>query len=75
MAASNSDLSDAALRLRNAAPDQFDHFLKVFQVYNYDVTVAVTVADQATVLQAQGRAQQTTALERLFRECTQRVKP
>ena len=63
------ELSAACLRLRNAAPEQWDLFVKVFAVYDYETTVAVVNTLPQDVSNMQGRAQQCRALLRIFTEC------
>ena len=61
--------SDAALKLRNASPEGYEHFVNLFAVYTDEVVAAVTEADATNILVMQGRAQQCRALRRLLREC------
>lgn len=68
-------LSQSALRLRSAAPKDFEHFVEVFDAYATEVTVAVTAADQNEILNRQGRAQFALALLQLLRECHKPPKP
>jgi len=68
--ATNIDLfSQAALRLRNAAPEPFEQFVNLFAVYTAEVVEAVTEADATTILVMQGRGQQCRALLRVLIEC------
>lgn len=62
-------MSDAALRLRAAAPKEFDRFVEVMDVYATEVTIAVTEAAQSDILNQQGRAQAFLSLLKLYREC------
>ncbi len=62
-------LSVLCLRLRNADPQVWDAFLAQFAAYTNDATFALTKAEPAEILIAQGRAQQCHALLRLFKEC------
>jgi hypothetical protein len=62
-------LSQFALRLRAVAPKEFEAFVECFDAYATEITVAVTAADQSTVLNAQGRAQFALHLLKLLREC------
>lgn len=55
--------------LRNAAPEEFDRFVKELATYTDEVTVAVTEAPPDAILNMQGRAQQAIAMLRLFEEC------
>jgi hypothetical protein len=74
-ATSTGDLKQACLMLRNAAPEQWDGFLRVMIDYTDRVTFAVTEADANTVLNAQGRAQQLHALLRVYHECEPKLPP
>ena len=58
-----------ALRMRNADPEAFDDFLATFRTYTNAVITALSEADQATILNLQGRLQQCRALIRIFEEC------
>ena len=62
-------MSDAALRLRSAAPKEFERFVEVMDAYATEVTLAVTEAHQSDILCQQGRAQAFLSLLRLYREC------
>jgi hypothetical protein len=55
--------------LFRAAPEQYEAALFEFERYCDDVMGAVTVADASTILNIQGRIQQTQALLRIFKEC------
>lgn len=70
-----NQLKRFALLLRNAAPDQWEQFLKAFEAYDWTITVAVTRADPASILNAQGAAQQTQTLLKLFVECATQPGP
>ena len=61
--------SDAALKLRNASPEGYEHFVNLFAVYTDEVVAAVTEADATNILVMQGRAQQCRALLRVLQEC------
>ena len=63
-------LSDLALQLRNGNPDAWDTFLMRLQSYYEDLTMKVVQAPAEEVMVAQGRAQATFALLRIFKECT-----
>lgn len=64
-----------ALRLKNAAPQEWDAFVECFDAYATEVTVAVTSADQNSVLGAQGRARAFLHLLKTFRECNTQSQP
>lgn len=68
-------LKHATLRLRKAAPQEFQLFLNQFELYTNDVTVAVTNAPADQVLVAQGMARQCRALLRAFVECPALERP
>jgi hypothetical protein len=61
----------AMLRLKRAAPAEYQEFLNVFGAYTDDVTVAVTDAPSDEILVMQGRAQQCRSLFRAFETCEQ----
>lgn len=62
-------VSQHALRLRAADPKAFAAFVEAFDAYATEVTVAVTEADQNTILNFQGRAQAFLSILKMFREC------
>ncbi len=62
-------LPETALMLRNANPEAWDMFLRVFENYTSEITVAVTEAPPGDVLVLQGQARQCLKLLRLFKEC------
>ncbi len=62
-------VSEHALRLRAADPKSFEAFVEAFDAYATEVTVAVTQADQNSILNAQGRAQAFLSILQMFREC------
>lgn len=64
------DLSRAALILKNAAPAEYENFVKVYETYFHTVTAAVTEAPPDQVLIMQGRARQCKAELRTFVECS-----
>ena len=51
-------LSDCMLPMKNADPRAYDRFIHVLDAYVRELTVAVTQAPAADILNAQGRAQQ-----------------
>lgn len=62
-------VSQYALRLRSADPKAFEAFVEAFDAYATQVTVAVTDADQSSVLNCQGRAQAFLSILKMLREC------
>lgn len=60
---------EICLKLRNAAPEQWEMFVQMFTVYTGEVIEAVTDADASNIMTAKGRAQQCKALLRSFIEC------
>lgn len=70
-------LAQHALRLRSAAPREWEAFVECFDAYAMEVTVAVTAAEQNEILVAQGRAKAFLHLLKTFREChvPQQTKP
>jgi hypothetical protein len=52
-----------------SAPQEFEAALFEFERYCEDVMLAVTKADASTILNIQGRIQQTEAILRIFKEC------
>lgn len=73
--ASPQGLSRASLILKNAAPEEWENFVKEFSAYYSDVTAAVTDADASNVLIEQGGARRCKALFRIFTECELKPKP
>ena len=69
MSAKKTELQQAAFLLRNTAPEEFEHFLKHLSTRVDQITVAVTDADAASILTAQGRAQFARFLLRELKEC------
>lgn len=55
--------------LQIAAPREWEAFVECFDAYATEVTVAVTAADQTSILNAQGRAQAFLHLLKTFRNC------
>ena len=68
------DLSTICLRLRNNAPEPWEQFVNHFEVYTLNVLNDLASADQTSVLNAQGQAQQCKALLRVFSECDQELR-
>lgn len=68
MAVDLRKLSEIAGRWRNADPNLYRQFLALLEQYTFEVTVAVTEAPSAEVLQAQGRAQQARKTFLIFTE-------
>lgn len=56
-------------RVRAQAPKEFEAFTEAFDAYATAVTVAVTAADQNSILNCQGRAQAFLHILKMFREC------
>ena len=75
MAEPKLTLSECALRLRNGNPEAFELFVEQLTKYHQTLLDAVVQADVNEVLVAQGRAQTTVALLRIFKECTVVQKP
>lgn len=46
----------AAIFLRNAAPQQWDEFVKAFELHVYQTTMSVIQADAAHIMTAKGAA-------------------
>jgi hypothetical protein len=61
-------LKDIARKWKNYDPRLYDEFLKLLDLYTFDITVAVTEANSVDVLQAQGRAQQARKFIQIFSE-------
>lgn len=74
MSSSTGALGQAALHLRNAAPEQWEAFLTEFRRLTYGKVDAVTEADTGMILICQGRAQQAKSLLRTFEECDKPLK-
>jgi hypothetical protein len=55
--------------LFRSAPQEFEAALFEYELYCEDVADAVVVADAGTILNIQGRIQQTRALLRILKEC------
>lgn len=68
-------VSEYALRMRAAAPKEFEAFVQAFDAYATEVTVAVTVVGQHEILNQQGRAQFALHFLKLLRECHIPPKP
>lgn len=60
-------LKHFAFQLRNAEPKAYEAFLEAFDAYATEITVAVTDAPAADILNMQGRAKQTLVLLNVFR--------
>ena len=65
------ELQDVAARFKNYDPPLYDKFLRLLDAWTFEVTVAVTEASAAEILQAQGRAQQARKLMQIFSEATE----
>jgi hypothetical protein len=68
MPADTKKISEIAGRWKNVDPQLYTQFLAVLDQYVFEVTVAVTEASSAEILQAQGRAQQARKFLLLFTE-------
>jgi len=68
MPADLKKFGEIALRWKNSDPDLYKQFLLLLDAYAFDVTLAVTEASSAEILQAQGRAQQARKFLQLFSE-------
>ena len=68
------ELQRSVLFMRNAAPEQFDRFMRAFEVYVDDNVYAVTEAALDEVTRMQGRALALRGLLRIFQECDRRPK-
>jgi hypothetical protein len=71
----NRDLSQHALFLRNAAPEEWGAFVQAFRRAADEAVMAVTQVDAASILGAQGRAQQALSFLRTFEECEKTPQP
>lgn len=60
-------LQHFALQLRAADPKAYQSFLEVLDAYATEITVAVTEAPAAEILNMQGRAKQTLVILHLLR--------
>ena len=67
-----TDLSIVSLKLKNAAPEQWDVFLKAFAAYAGHMNYIVADADASQIMIAKGFALQCRELFKLFEECEQR---
>lgn len=59
----------AALRLRNAAPQEWDEFMLAFQRYTDKAVYDILKADASTILGAQAAAQQCGYLFDILEHC------
>jgi hypothetical protein len=69
MTASTNELTQRALFLRNAAPEQFAEFLAALRAYVADLALDVTDAGNDDVLRMQGRALTARVMLRVLEEC------
>jgi hypothetical protein len=68
MPADPKKISEIAGRWKNHDPQLYSQFLTVLEQYVFEVTVAVSEASSAEILQAAGRAQQARKFFLLFTE-------
>lgn len=66
---SSDALRHYAHTIQLAAPREWEAFVACFDAYATEVTVAVTEAEQHTILTQQGKAQAFLHLLKLFRTC------
>jgi hypothetical protein len=59
----------AALRLRNASPDAWEHFITVFDADAYQNMTGLVTAQSGEILVKQGQVQAYTRWLRIFKEC------
>jgi len=62
-------LSEASLRLKRAAPEEWRLFVETFAAFTDETVSSLTDADPSLLQIAQGQARQTRTLARLFNEC------
>ena len=62
-------LSIACLRLKNAAPEEWDKFQQAFNVYRDFINDFVAEADVSHIMVAKGAALQCRELCKIFEEC------
>jgi len=68
------NLSIASLKLKNAAPEQWDAFLIAFTEYADYMNFIVAEADASQIMVAKGFALQCRDLHKIFQECEAREK-
>lgn len=71
MAASRVDLKrlgEVVGQFKNQDPALYEQFLRLLDAWTFEITVAVTEASSADILQAQGRAQQARKFMQVFSE-------
>lgn len=68
MAVDLNKFGEFALKFRNHDPELYERFLRHLDAYVFEVTVAVTEALPADILNYQGRAQQARKFFQLFSE-------
>lgn len=69
------ELQKVAVFVRNAAPEQWEAFLEQFSYMAQRCTNGVLKADQNTILNTQGRAQQAVDLFDALLKCDEVNKP
>ena len=62
-------LSTAALKLKNTAPEEWDKFVLTFCAYTDFIGDSVADADASNIMVAKGSALQCRALRNIFEEC------
>lgn len=62
------EIQRVAEKFRNLDPKLYEMFLRLMDAWTFEVTVAVTTASSADILQAQGRAQQARKTMQVFSE-------
>lgn len=68
-------IGEIAAFFKNQDTLLYEKFLRALDAYVFDVTVAVTNAPSADILQAQGRAQQARLFMRIFSEAKVPTQP
>ena len=68
-ALSPKDLLRSIKLLKNAAPDEFNLWMQMFDMYVDQAVTATVTAPSDRVLNAQGMAQALVAMRQAFREC------
>ena len=64
-------ITECMLKFKNHDPKVWETFIRVLDQYVTEITVAVTEAPTAEILEAKGRAQQARKFFRLFTEFPQ----
>lgn len=66
-----AEIGKIASLWKNIDPKVYETFLRHLDRWTFDVTVAVTTAPAAEILQAQGRAQQARKFMQVFAEAVE----